>query len=290
MSPREQPKPPFPKQHQPKPGREEDLRPKPRYEAPDYKPSGKLAGLVAVVTGGDSGIGRAVAVMFAREGAAVVIGHLPEELSDAEVTRNAVEEAGQAALLVPGDLTDPAQCERLVAETIRQFGRIDILVNNAAFQEHRPSLEELDDEQIEHTFQTNIFSMFRVTRAALRHMKPGGSIINTGSVTGLQGSQQLLDYSSTKGAIHAFTKALAQNLIKRQIRVNCVAPGPVWTPLNPSDKDADKVAEFGRNTPMERPAQPEEVAPAYVFFASNADSSYITGEVITLLGGETTAG
>ena len=164
-----------------------------------------------------------------------------------------------------------------------------MLVNNAAFQQHQKRLDDLDDEQLEHTFQTNILSFFRVTRAALRHLKPGATIINTGSITGLEGSEQLLDYSATKGAIHTFTKSLAQNLIGRGIRVNCVAPGPVWTPLNPSDKPAEKVATFGADTPMRRPAQPEEIAPAYVFFASNADSSYITGEVLTLLGGETTA-
>jgi NAD(P)-dependent dehydrogenase (short-subunit alcohol dehydrogenase family) len=285
-----QPKPPFPKQHQSKPGSEAALEPRPRFRAPEYRPAGKLEGLVALITGGDSGIGRAVAVMYAREGCDVAINHLPEEIEDAEETRDEVEKAGRSALLIPGDLTDREVCEYIVDETIRKYGRLDILVNNAAFQQHRPSIEQLDDEQLEHTFQTNILAMFRVTRAALRHMKPGAVIINTGSITGLQGSQQLLDYSATKGAIHAFTKSLAQNLVPRQIRVNCVAPGPVWTPLNPSDKEPDKVAEFGANTPMGRPGQPEEVAPAYVFFASNADSSYITGEVLTLLGGETTAG
>jgi NAD(P)-dependent dehydrogenase (short-subunit alcohol dehydrogenase family) len=244
---------------------------------------------VALVTGGDSGIGRAVAVMFAREGAEVAINHLPEELEDAETTRDAIEQEGRSALLIPGDLTDPDVCEYIVEETIRQFGKLDILVNNAAFQQHQSSLDELDDEQLEHTFQTNILAMFRVTRAALRHMKSGAAIINTGSITGLQGSQQLLDYSATKGAIHAFTKSLAQNLVEKGIRVNCVAPGPVWTPLNPSDKEPDQVAQFGAKVPMGRPAQPEEIAPAFVFFASNADSSYITGEVLTLLGGETTA-
>jgi NAD(P)-dependent dehydrogenase (short-subunit alcohol dehydrogenase family) len=169
------------------------------------------------------------------------------------------------------------------------LGGLDILVNNAAFQQHQASLDELTDDQLEHTFDTNILAYFRVTRAALRHMKQGAAIVNTGSITGLNGSEQLLDYSATKGAIHTFTKSLAQNLVERGIRVNCVAPGPIWTPLNPSDRPAEDVKEFGAEQPMKRPGQPEEVAPAFVFFASNADSSYITGEVLTLLGGETTA-
>jgi NAD(P)-dependent dehydrogenase (short-subunit alcohol dehydrogenase family) len=231
-----------------------------------------------------------VAVLFAREGADVALNHLPEEVSDAEHTRDAVERHGRTALLLPGDLADPSVCTRIVDDTIRRFGRLDVLVNNAAFQQHRPSLEQLSDEQISHTFNVNILAMYRVTRAALKHLPRHGAIINTGSVTGLQGSEGLLDYSATKGAIHAFTKALAQNLVPRAIRVNCVAPGPVWTPLNPSDQAPDKVAMFGSQTPLGRPAQPEEIAPAYVFFASHADSSYITGEVLALLGGETTAG
>jgi NAD(P)-dependent dehydrogenase (short-subunit alcohol dehydrogenase family) len=230
-----------------------------------------------------------VAVLFAREGADVALAYLPAEEADAEETRDAIASAGQAALLLPGDLTDPQYCASIVEDTVRRFGRLDVLVNNAAFQQHQKRLDDLDDAQLEQTFQTNILSYFRVTRAALRHLKPGASIINTGSITGLEGSEQLLDYSATKGAIHTFTKSLAQNLISRGIRVNCVAPGPVWTPLNPSDKPAGKVATFGADTPLRRPAQPEEIAPAYVFFASNADSSYITGEVLTLLGGETTA-
>jgi NAD(P)-dependent dehydrogenase (short-subunit alcohol dehydrogenase family) len=176
-----------------------------------------------------------------------------------------------------------------VRQVIDEYGQLDILVNNAAFQQHQESIEELTEEQFEKTFRTNIFGYFFMAKAAIPHLKPGSAIVNTGSITGLQGSQALLDYSATKGAIHAFTKSLAQNLVEKKIRVNCVAPGPVWTPLNIADKPAEKVAEFGKNTPMERPAQPEEIAPAYVFFASNADSSYITGEVLTLLGGETTA-
>jgi NAD(P)-dependent dehydrogenase (short-subunit alcohol dehydrogenase family) len=215
--------------------------------------------------------------------------YLPEEQQDAEETQRAVEQEGRRCLLIAGDVTDPEFCRDAVEQTVEEFGKLDILVNNAAFQQHQESIEELSDEQFEHTFQTNIFGYFRMAKAALAHMKPGAAIVNTGSVTGLQGSAKLLDYSSTKGAIHAFTKSLAQNLVEKKIRVNCVAPGPVWTPLNIADKPAEEAAEHGKKTPMERPAQPEEVAPAYVFFASEADSSYITGEVLTLLGGETTA-
>lgn len=230
-----------------------------------------------------------MAVIFAREGADVAIVYLPQEQSDAEETRRAVEEAGRRAALIPGDLTDADFCKECVERTVRELGRLDVLVNNAAFQKGRPSLDELSDEQWDHTFKANIYAYFRVAKAALRHLKRGDAIINTGSITGLEGSAHLLDYASTKGAINAFTKSLAQNLVPRGIRVNCVAPGPVWTPLNPSDKPPEKVAKFGSDTPMKRPAQPEEIAPAYVYFASEADSSYVTGEVLTLLGGETTA-
>jgi NAD(P)-dependent dehydrogenase (short-subunit alcohol dehydrogenase family) len=285
-----EPKPPFPEQHQEKPGIEGKLDPKPRYKAPHYKAAGKLRDKVALITGGDSGIGRAVAVMFAREGADVAIVYLAVEQSDAEETRRGVEEAGRKALLLPGDVSDAGFCRRVVDETVQAFGRLDILVNNAAYQNRQDSLDEVSEEQWDRTFRTNIYGYFYMTKAALQHLKPGGTIINTGSITGLEGNKQLLDYSSTKGAIHAFTKSLAQNLVEKGIRVNCVAPGPVWTPLNPSDnKTPEEVSRFGEGAPMKRPAQPEEVAPAYVFFASQADSSYITGEVLTLLGGETTA-
>ena len=283
------PKPPFPAQHQRKPGRESRLRPRPAFEAPSYRAAGKLEGKVALITGGDSGIGRAVAVLYAREGADVALVFLPVERPDAEETARFVNALGRRSLLIPGDIRRPAFCRRAVQTTVERLGRLDILVNNAAFQQHQDSLDDIPDEQIDRTFRTNILPMFWFTRAALRHMKAGSAIINTGSITGLEGSPRLLDYSATKGAIHAFTKSLAQSLVERQIRVNCVAPGPVWTPLNPSDQRPRDVATFGADTPMERPAQPEEVAPAYVFFASNADSSYITGEVLTLLGGETTA-
>ena len=285
-----QPKPPFPKQHQEKPGSEAELSPRPKYEAPLYKGAGKLEEKVALVTGGDSGIGRAVAVLFAREGADVAIVYLREEQEDAQETRRAIEGEGRRALLIPGDVRYTDFCREAVERTIEEFGQLDILVNNAAFQQHQESLEEISDEQWDRTFKTNIYGYFFMTKAALPHLQRGSAIINTGSITGLEGNKQLLDYASTKGAIHAFTKSLAQNLVERSIRVNCVAPGPVWTPLNPSDKPAEKVAEFGQDTPMERPAQPEEVAPAFVFFASAADSSYITGEVLTLLGGDTRAG
>lgn len=283
------PKPPFPAQHQPKPGIEQELEPRPRYEAPYYRGSGKLAGQVALITGGDSGIGRAVAVLYAREGADVAIVYLKEEQRDAEETRHAVEGEGRRCLLLPGDVTRSSFCARVVERTVAEFGRLDILVNNAAFQQHQESLGDISDEQLEKTFRTNIFAYFYMARAAIPHMKPGSTIVNCGSITGLQGSGQLLDYSATKGAIHAFTKSLAQNLVEQGIRVNCVAPGPIWTPLNVADKEASRAAEHGKKTPMRRPGQPEEVAPAFVFFASNADSSYITGEVLTLLGGETTA-
>ena len=284
-----EPRPPFPKQHQPHPGIEAKVEPRPRYKAPMYRGADKLLDKVALITGGDSGIGRAVAVLYAREGADVAVVFLPEEKRDAQETAQAVQDEGRRCLLIPGDVKDPEFCRAAVKQTVEEFGGLDILVNNAAFQKHQESLEDLTEEQWEKTFRTNIFGYFHMVKAALPYLKPGSAIVNTGSITGLQGNKQLLDYASTKGAIHAFTKSLAQNLVEKKIRVNCVAPGPVWTPLNIADKDAEKAAEHGKETPMERPAQPEEVAPAFVFFASEADSSYITGEVLTLLGGETTA-
>ena len=281
---------PMPPQHQEKPGLESKIRPRPEYEAPLYKGAGKLQGKVALITGGDSGIGRAVAVLYAREGADVAIVYLPEEQSDAEETQRAVEAEGKSALLIPGDVKDSDFCRRAVALTIKEFGKLDVLVNNAAFQQHQKTLEDVTDEQWDRTFKTNIYGYFYMSKAALAQLKKGSAIVNTGSITGLEGSKELLDYAATKGAIHAFTKSLAQNLVEKGIRVNCVAPGPVWTPLNVTDKPAKEVAKFGADTPMKRPAQPEEIAPAFVFFASEADSSYVTGEVLTLLGGETTAG
>jgi NAD(P)-dependent dehydrogenase (short-subunit alcohol dehydrogenase family) len=282
-------KPPFKPQHQKKPGLEKKLDPRPRYEAPEYRGADKLLGKAALITGGDSGIGRAVAVLYAREGADVAIVYLPEEQPDAEETREAVEHEGRRCLLLPGDVSDPAFCREAVKRTVRELGRLDVLVNNAAFQQHQASLEEVTEEQWDRTFRTNIHGYFYMAKAALPHLKPGSAIVNCGSITGLQGSKELLDYASTKGAINAFTKSLAQNLVEKRIRGNCVAPGPVWTPLNVADKDAEEAGKHGQKTPMQRPAQPEEIAPAFVFFASDADSSYITGEVLTLLGGETTA-
>jgi NAD(P)-dependent dehydrogenase (short-subunit alcohol dehydrogenase family) len=285
-----QPKSPMPAQHQARPGLESKINPRPEFLAPNYKGANKLKGKIALITGGDSGIGRSVAVLYAREGADVAIVYLPEEQSDAEETARHIENENRCSLLISGDIKKADFCRKAVEKTVKEFGKLDILVNNAAFQQHQKSLEDVSDEQFEKTFQTNIFGYFYMAKAALKHLKKGGAIINTGSITGLEGSKELLDYSATKGAIHAFTKSLAQNLVERGIRVNCVAPGPVWTPLNIVDKPAKEVVKFGADTPMKRPAQPEEIAPAYVFFASDADSSYITGEVLTLLGGETTAG
>lgn len=285
----EEPMSPMPPQHQRKPGIEARLEPRPRYQAPLYAGAGKLKKKVALITGGDSGIGRAVAVLFAREGADVAFTFLKEEMQDADETKRAIEAEGRRAFAMPGDVSSPKVCKKLVQQTIDEFGKLDILVNNAAFQQHQESLEEVTEDQWDRTFKTNIYGYFFMTKAALPHLEEGSAIINTGSITGLEGSKELLDYASTKGAIHAFTKSLAQNLVDRGIRVNCVAPGPVWTPLNPSDQKPDDVAQFGADTPMKRPAQPEEIAPAFVFFASEVDSSYVTGEVLTLLGGETTA-
>ena len=287
-----EPMPPFPAQHQSPPGLESRIRPKPRFEANDYKAAGKLAGKVALITGGDSGIGRAVSVLFAREGADVAIVYLPEEEGDAEETKRAVEVEGGRCLTIPGDVTIAAFCDHAVDETVVRLGAIDILVSNAAHQQRSETLEDVSDADFDETFKTNVYAYFRLARAALRHMKPGAAIIATSSVTGLRGQKELPDYSATKGAINAFTKSLAGALIERKIRVNAVAPGPVWTPLNPSDSGLTpaEVAKFGSHTPMGRPAQPEEIAPAYVFLASNGDSSYITGTVLQILGGETTGG
>ena len=282
---REYPAPPFPKQHQPKPGSEAQLDPSPLYDAPYYVGSRKLKDKVALITGGDSGIGRSVAILFAREGASVAIAHLDEEEEDARTTKQKVEAEGRDCILLAGDVSKQKICERIVARTIQAFGRLDVLVNNAAFQVHASRLENLTAEHFDETLKTNLYGYFYMAQAAVPHMKYGSAIINTGSVTGLLGSGGLLDYSMTKGGIHAFTRSLAANLVPRGIRVNAVAPGPVWTPLNPSDKKAQDVSKFGGDTPMKRPAQPEEIAPAYVFLASPHCSSYITGEILPIVGG-----
>jgi NAD(P)-dependent dehydrogenase (short-subunit alcohol dehydrogenase family) len=273
----------LPAQHIEKPGLERDMDLRPQFLAPDYEGSHKLRDMAALITGGDSGIGRAVAVLFAREGADVAIVYLCEH-EDAEETQRHVEREGRRCVLIPGDVRDPAFCREAVDQAVQAFGRLDILVNNAAFQEHAASLEDITEERLDETLRTNVHGYFHMAKAALPHLKQGASIINTGSVTGLEGSAQLLDYSATKGAIHAFTKSLAQNLIEKGIRVNAVAPGPVWTPLNPADKPAEKVAEFGRQTQMKRVAQPEELSPAYVFLASPVCSGYITGIVLPVTG------
>ncbi len=281
-----QPTPPFPPQPQARPGLQSEIetQPAPQSIAAGYVGAGKLRSQVAIVTGGDSGIGRATCVLFAREGASVAISYLPAAQSDADETATLVAGEGQRCLLLPGDLLDRAYCDRVVRDTVRHFGRLDVLVNNAAYQQYRESIGEIDDRQWDRTFRTNVYAYFYLARAALAYLGRGAAIVNVGSVMGLEGNEHLLDYASTKGAIHAFTKSLAKNLAAKGIRVNAVAPGPVWTPLDA----AAGLAPFGDDTPMGRPAQPEEIAPAIVFLASAIDSSYVTGEVLSLLGGRTT--
>jgi NAD(P)-dependent dehydrogenase (short-subunit alcohol dehydrogenase family) len=273
-----------PPQEQELPGIESKMQPKPKAEDAQYRGSGKLQDKVALITGGDSGIGRAVAIAFAKEGADVAFVYLKEH-SDAEETKNRVEEHGRRALSIAGDITDEGFCQRVVQQTVDEFGKLDILINNAAEQHPQNSIEDITSEQLERTFRTNIFSMFYLTKAAIKHLQEGSAIINTTSVTAYKGNQQLLDYSSTKGAIVAFTRSLSQNLISKGIRVNAVAPGPIWTPLIPATFPADKVANFGKQVPMGRAGQPEEVAPSYVFLAAD-DSSYMSGQVLHPNGGE----
>ncbi len=273
----------LPPQEQPEPGKEGLMNPRPEYRGEDYKAAGKLEGKVAIITGGDSGIGRSVAVLYAREGADVAILYLDQH-QDAEQTRSVVERYGRRCLTFAGDVADREVCRKVIDETLAAFGKLDILINNAAEQHPQEKLEDISEEQWEKTFRTNIFGMFQMTKAALPHLGKGASIINTSSVTAYKGSPQLLDYSATKGAITAFTRSLSMNLAERGIRVNGVAPGPIWTPLIPSTFDADKVAEFGSNTPMKRPGQPDEVAPAYVYLASS-DAAYVSGQVLHVNGG-----
>lgn len=273
----------LPPQEQPEPGKEGLMNPRPEYRGEDYKAAGKLEGKTAIITGGDSGIGRSVAVLYAREGADVAILYLDQH-QDADETRTVVEQYGRRCLTFAGDVADRDVCRKVIDETLAAFGKLDILVNNAAEQHPQEKLEDISEEQWEKTFRTNIFGMFQMTKAALPHLGKGASIINTTSVTAYKGSPQLLDYSATKGAITAFTRSLSMNLAERGIRVNGVAPGPIWTPLIPSTFDADEVAEFGSNTPMKRPGQPDEVAPAYVYLASS-DAAYVSGQVIHVNGG-----
>ncbi len=281
----------FPPQHQEdQPGDEHEMTPRPDYENPDYAGSGKLDGKAALITGGDSGIGRAVAVLFAREGADVAVVYLDED-EDAQTTKEAVEAEGGRCRLIQADVKQEAECRRAVEETVEAFGRLDVLVNNAAVQFPQKRIGDITEDQLDATFRTNIFAHFFATKAAMEHLPEGGTIINTSSVTAYRGSPGLLDYASTKGAIVAFTRSLAQNeeVLEKKIRVNAVASGPVWTPLIVASFDEETVAEFGTDVPMGRAAQPEEIAPAYVFLASE-DASYMTGQTIHLNGGEVVGG
>jgi len=278
------PRNPLPKQHLRKPGIEKQLDPRPQFLAPQYIGSRKLEGMTALITGGDSGIGRSVAVLFAREGADVAIVYLCED-EDAEETRDYVVSEGRRCLLIRGNVKDSAFCEKAVQKTVDTFGGLSILVNNAAFQQHAESIEDISDVHFNETLQTNLYGYFYMARAASPHLGSGDCIINTGSETGLFGNKGILDYSMTKGGIHAFTKALAANLVSRGIRVNAVAPGPVWTPLNPADQSPENIRKFGQSSPMGRPAQPEELAPAYVFLAAPSCSSYISGAILPVMGG-----
>ncbi|ULO05860.1 SDR family oxidoreductase [Paenibacillus sp. 19GGS1-52] len=273
-----------PQEQDQQPGIESQMNPRPKYEPANYKAAGKLLGKAALITGGDSGIGRAVAVLFAKEGADVVISYLNEH-SDAEETKRQVEQEGRKCVLIPGDIGVEAFCQDLINQTVKSLGKLDILINNAAEQHPQDKIEDITSEQLERTFRTNIFAMFYLTKAAMPHLKEGSTIINTTSITAYRGSPQLLDYSSTKGAILSFTRSLSTNLADKGIRVNAVAPGPIWTPLIPSTFDAQKVSEFGATQPMKRPGQPEELAPAYVYLASD-DSTYVTGQVMHVNGGE----
>lgn len=273
-----------PQKQDTQPGIEKQMHPRPVSKKASHQGSGKLEAKVALITGGDSGIGRAVAIAFAREGADVAIVYLPQEQEDADETVQLVKKEGQKCLLLPGDIGYESFCREAVERTVKELGRLDILINNAAEQHPRDSIEEIDREQLERTFQTNVFGMFFMTKAALKYIKKGGAIVNTASVTAYEGNANLIDYSSTKGAIVSFTRALSNSLAERGIRVNAVAPGPIWTPLIPSTFPPEKVAKFGKDVPLGRPGQPEEVAPCFVFLASD-DGSYMTGQVLHPNGG-----
>ncbi|NWF60322.1 MAG: SDR family oxidoreductase [Fischerella sp.] len=272
-----------PQQQAQQPGIESEMTPKPKADDSQYQGSGKLKNKIALITGGDSGIGRAVAIAFAKEGADVAIVYLNEH-DDAKETKHLVEAQGRRAVTISGDIGDESFCQHTVQQTVDEFGKLDILINNAAEQHPQKSIEDINKEQLERTFRTNIFSMFFLTKAAMKHLKEGSAIINTSSVTAYKGSPELLDYSSTKGAIVAFTRSLSQSLVEKGIRVNAVAPGPIWTPLIPATFPEEKVASFGEQVPMKRAGQPEEIAPSYVFLASD-DSSYMSGQVLHPNGG-----
>ncbi|HZU04014.1 MAG TPA: SDR family oxidoreductase [Ktedonobacteraceae bacterium] len=273
-----------PKSHYNQPDSQEQMSQRPQTEGRGYRAAGKLQSKVALITGGDSGIGQAVATLFASEGADVAIVYLNEH-EDAERTKQLVEEQGRRCITLSGDVGDESFCQRAIEQTVQQFGHLDILVNNAAEQHTQPSIEKISAEQLDRTFRTNIFSMFFLVKAALKHLKQGSVIINTTSVTAYKGNPTLLDYSSTKGAIVSFTRSLSQALVEKGIRVNAVAPGPIWTPLIPATMPPEQVEQFGKSVPMKRPAQPEEIAPCYVFLASQ-DSSYISGQVLHPNGGD----
>jgi len=284
------PRPPFKAQSQDSPGLESQMVPRPDFGYSSYKGSGKLQGKVAVITGGDSGIGRAVALAFAREGASIVISYL-NETEDAQEIQRIIKEEGHECILIPGDISEEAQCKKIIDETVSKFNRIDILVNNAAYQGKKvdESIEGMSHDRVLYTFKTNIISMFDLTRYAIPHMPKGSAIINTGSIQAYRPFPGILDYATTKAAIVAFTKGLAQKLLEKGIRVNCVAPGPVWTPLVISSFSAEDNARYATTSPMKRPGQPRELAPAYVFLASNSDSSYVSGEILGVTGGGVTA-
>lgn len=277
------PRPPFPPQKTQPPGKEEELNPHPRYLNKAYKGSEKLKDKIALISGGDSGIGRAVAILFAREGANVAFTYMAEEKEDADITLNAIEDEGRKGLAIEVDFENLEDCSKTADKVKAKFGRIDVLVNNAAFQNHT-EFDKLSFEQFEHTFKINIFAYFRMIKACIPLMKEGSNIINTGSVVGHEGKSRLIDYGATKGAIHNLTKSLAESLSEKKIRVNCVAPGPVWTPLNPAERSDQEIKSFGEKTLFGRPAQPEEIAPAYVYLASDITASYVTGETINLIG------